>query len=114
MAALRRFNDALLSLTADNWEAKLAPVFNELTFNLESFNPAFTSVLLKVQSSIGTSDYVRRDNALKHLIVPLAGEYGMHNGEAQCRAKGWEQGLGRRVWGPRVEGARRQGVRGWG
>ena len=39
--------------------------------------------LLQVQSTIGRSDYVRRDNALKGLIQPLAGEYGMHNGEAQ-------------------------------
>ena len=37
----------------------------------------------QVQSTIGQSDYVRRDMALKHLIQPLAGEYGMHNGEQQ-------------------------------
>lgn len=55
----------------------------ELAYNLESFNPAFTAVLLKVQSSIGHSDYVARDMALKNLIQPLAGEYGMHNGQAQ-------------------------------
>ena len=90
-------------------EAKLRPVMNELAYNLESFNPAFTAVLLKVgsdkilgalsaahcqsgvaivcpaqvQSSIGFTDYVRRDMALKNLIQPLAGEYGMHNGEQQ-------------------------------
>lgn len=29
-------------------EAKLRPVMNELAYNLESFNPAFTAVLLKV------------------------------------------------------------------
>jgi hypothetical protein len=29
-------------------EAVLRPVFNELTYNLESFNPAFTSCLLMV------------------------------------------------------------------
>lgn len=29
-------------------EEVLGPVFNELTFNLESFNPAFTSCLLMV------------------------------------------------------------------
>ena len=55
----------------------------ELAHNLESFNPAFTAVLLKVQSTIGASDYVGRDAALKCLIQPLAGEYGMHNGQAQ-------------------------------
>ncbi len=38
---------------------------------------------LQVQSSIGHSDYVRRDQALKGLIQPLAGEYGMHNGQPQ-------------------------------
>lgn len=58
-------------------------VMHELAYNLESFNPAFTAVLLRVQSTIGVSDYVRRDTALKHLIQPLAGEYGMHNSEAQ-------------------------------
>ena len=55
----------------------------ELAYNLESFNPAFTAVLLKVQSTIGHSDYVARDLALKNLIQPLAGEYGMHNGQEQ-------------------------------
>lgn len=34
---------------------------HELAYNLESFNPAFTAVLLKVQSTIGLTDYVRRD-----------------------------------------------------
>ena len=58
-------------------------VMGELAYNLESFNPAFTAVLLKVQSTIGHSDYVARDMALKNLIQPLAGEYGMHNGQAQ-------------------------------
>ena len=29
-------------------ESKLRPVMNELAYNLESFNPAFTAVLLKV------------------------------------------------------------------
>ncbi len=43
----------------------------ELAYNLESFNPAFTAVLLKVQSTIGHSDYVARDLALKNLIQPL-------------------------------------------
>eukprot|EP00951_Prasinocladus_malaysianus_P005584 scaffold39462_cov31-Prasinocladus_malaysianus.AAC.1 len=37
----------------------------------------------QVQCGIGASDYVRRDYALKNLIQPLAGEYGMHNGEDQ-------------------------------
>jgi hypothetical protein len=58
---------------------------HELAYNLESFNPAFTAVLLAVQRTIGLSDYVRRDTALKHLIQPLAGEYGMHNNEPQAR-----------------------------
>lgn len=56
---------------------------HELAYNLESFNPAFTAVLLKVQRTIGVSGYVARDVALKHLIQPLAGEYGMHNNEPQ-------------------------------
>lgn len=85
VAALRRFNGHLASLPETSWETKLAPVMNELAYNLESFNPAFTAVLLRVQSTIGKTDYVRRDNALKHLIQPLAGEYGMHNGEPQAR-----------------------------
>eukprot|EP00200_Dunaliella_tertiolecta_P001522 CAMPEP_0202350582 /NCGR_PEP_ID=MMETSP1126-20121109/7595_1 /ASSEMBLY_ACC=CAM_ASM_000457 /TAXON_ID=3047 /ORGANISM="Dunaliella tertiolecta, Strain CCMP1320" /LENGTH=335 /DNA_ID=CAMNT_0048942579 /DNA_START=38 /DNA_END=1045 /DNA_ORIENTATION=+ len=83
MAALRRFNDNLRKVPADRWEEVLRPVFNELTFNLESFNPAFTSCLLMVQRTIGASDYVRRDMALKNLIQPLAGEYGMHNNQPQ-------------------------------
>ena len=62
---------------------RVRPVMNELAYNLESFNPAFTAVLLKVQQTIGVSDYVHRDVALKNLIQPLAGEYGMHNDEAQ-------------------------------
>jgi len=84
IAALRRFNDNLRALSPADWEAKLRPVMDELAYNLESFNPAFTAVLLKVQSTIGMTDYRRRDLALKHLIQPLAGEYGMHNGEAQA------------------------------
>ncbi|GAB4824090.1 hypothetical protein N2152v2_011136 [Parachlorella kessleri] len=84
IAALRRFNDNLANLTAENWESKLRPVMHELAFNLESFNPAFTAVLLKVQMTIGMTDYVRRDIALKNLIQPLAGEYGMHNNEPQA------------------------------
>uniref|UniRef100_A0A7S0WIL9 Uncharacterized protein n=1 Tax=Chlamydomonas leiostraca TaxID=1034604 RepID=A0A7S0WIL9_9CHLO len=85
VAALRRFNDALRALPADRWAAVLRPVFNELCFNLESFNPAFTSCLLMVQRTIGVSDYVRRDMALKNLIQPLAGEYGMHNNQPQLK-----------------------------
>lgn len=85
IAALRRFNDNLRNIPADRWEAVLTPVFVELCFNLESFNPAFTSCLLMVQRTIGTSDYVRRDLALKNLIQPLAGEYGMHNGSQQLK-----------------------------
>ncbi|KAK9823224.1 hypothetical protein WJX72_001167 [[Myrmecia] bisecta] len=85
LPALRRFSTNLESLPADQWEAKLRPVMHELAYNLESFNPAFTAVLLKVQSSIGFSDYVQRDMALKNLIQPLAGEYGMHNGQEQAK-----------------------------
>lgn len=85
IAALRRFNDNLANLDASTWESKLRPVMSELAFNLESFNPAFTAVLLRVQSTIGYTDYVRRDMALKKLIQPLAGEYGMHNGELQAK-----------------------------
>jgi len=55
-------------------ESALRPVFNELCFNLESFNPAFAACVLSVQKTIGVSDYVRRDMALKNLIQPLAGE----------------------------------------
>ncbi|EFN57629.1 expressed protein [Chlorella variabilis] len=84
IAALRRFNDLLANLPAGSWEAALRPVMCELAYNLESFNPAFTAVLLRVQQTIGVSDYVRRDTALKSLIQPLAGEYGMHNNEAQA------------------------------
>lgn len=83
--ALVRFNAALRALPADSWRQRLTPVLAELCFNLESFNPAFASVILRVQSSLGSSDYLRRDAALKRLIVPLAGEYGMHNGEAQSK-----------------------------
>lgn len=83
--ALRRFNDNLRNLPADKWEQLLRPVFNELCYNLESFNPAFTACLLQVQKTIGVSDYVRRDMALKNLIQPLAGEYGMHNDQPQLK-----------------------------
>ncbi|WIA11408.1 hypothetical protein OEZ85_011525 [Tetradesmus obliquus] len=83
--ALRRFNKALRAVPADKWEAVLRPVFNELCFNLESFNPAFAACLLQVQRTIGVSDYVRRDMALKNLIQPLAGEYGMHNNQPQLK-----------------------------
>ncbi len=36
-----------------------------------------------MQRTLGRSDYVRRDMALKNLIQPLAGEYGMHNNQPQ-------------------------------
>lgn len=54
--------------------------WNELCFNLESFNPIFTAVMLKVQCTIGLSDYEARDEALQQLIVPLGGEYGLSAG----------------------------------
>lgn len=43
---------------------------------------------MQVQQSIGESDYFRRDEALKNLIQPLAGEYGMHNGQEQGKILG--------------------------
>ena len=79
-------------------EAALRPVMCELAYNLESFNPAFTAVLLRVQQTIGVSDYVRRDTALKSLIQPLAGEYGMHNNEAQGERGGAAGGRGGGPW----------------
>jgi hypothetical protein len=75
--ALRRFHSLLETLPADAVAQRLAPVWAELCYNLESFNPVFTAVMLKVQCTIGQSDYVRRDEALQCLIVPLAGEYGL-------------------------------------
>jgi len=75
--ALRRFHSLLENLPASEVHARLRPVWAELCYNLESFNPVFTAVLLKVQCTLGASDYVRRDAALQNLIVPLAGEYGL-------------------------------------
>ncbi|KAK3271385.1 hypothetical protein CYMTET_20262 [Cymbomonas tetramitiformis] len=80
--ALRRFNDILANLSEEKWNDRMWMVWNELAHNLESFNPIFTAVMLKVQCTIGHSDYVRRDECLRNLIQPLAGEYGMHNDEA--------------------------------
>ncbi len=51
-----------------------------------------SAVSPQVQRTIGVSDYVRRDLALKNLIQPLAGEYGMHNGQPQ---REWRWGAGR-------------------
>lgn len=79
--ALRRFNDALESLSPEAFETRMEAVWNELSYNLESFNPVFTACMLKVQCTLGSSDYVRRDECLRNLIQPLAGEYGMHNDE---------------------------------
>ena len=85
--------------------SRLRPVMHELAYNLESFNPAFTAVLLRVQQTIGHSDYVRRDAALKGLIQPLAGEYGMHNNEPQGEeAGGGGRGRGGSQW--RTRGVR--------
>ena len=81
MPALRRFSDALEALPADSWEARLRPCFAEMALNLESFNPVFTACLLQVQLTAGQSDYERRDACLQRLIQPLAGEYGLHEGE---------------------------------
>ena len=79
--ALRRFNDNLAKLDPSTWRATLRPVFNELAHDLETFNPAFTATVLKVQMTIGESDYERRDAALQNLIQPLAGEYGLTIGQ---------------------------------
>merc|ERR1712003_198848 len=77
--ALRRFNDALEGLSKNpSWERALEPVWAEMAFNLESFNPVFTACMLKVQCTLGSSDYVARDACLQRLIQPLAGEYGLH------------------------------------
>ncbi len=82
IAALRRFNDALDHLSQqEDWEALMEPVWAEMAFNLESFNPIFTACLLKVQCTIGSSDYAARDACLQGLIQPLAGEYGLHEGD---------------------------------
>ena len=77
LPALRRFHTNIEKLSAAELSAKMAPVWAELCYNLESFNPVFAAVLLKVQCTIGQSDYERRDAALQCLIVPLAGEYGL-------------------------------------
>jgi hypothetical protein len=45
---------------------------------------------VQVQRTIGVSDYVRRDMALKNLIQPLAGEYGMHNNQPQLKTHRWD------------------------
>jgi hypothetical protein len=42
---------------------------------------------------MGSSDYVRRDLALKNLIQPLAGEYGMHNNQPQRECMSMRVGL---------------------
>lgn len=42
-------------------EAVLRPVFNELCFNLESFNPAFTHCLLMVRKGRGNGGVQRRE-----------------------------------------------------
>jgi len=79
--ALRRFNDMLENITEDVWEVRMWRVWNEFAHNLETFNPVFTACMLKVQCTIGQSDYVRRDECLRNMIQPVAGEYGMHNDE---------------------------------
>lgn len=59
-----------------------------LAHNLESFNPAFAACVLQVQLSIGASDYEKRDAALKLLIRPLAGEYGMRSDDTSSAKQG--------------------------
>lgn len=81
MPWLRRFNEALDNLPEDEGtcHALMRPVWNELAYNLESFNPIFTACMLKVQCTMGHSNYEQRDEALKNMIQPLAGEYGLHH-----------------------------------
>jgi hypothetical protein len=50
-----------------------------------SFGLSLLIRILQVQRTIGVSNYVRRDMALKNLIQPLAGEYGMHNNQPQLK-----------------------------
>ena len=59
-----------------------------LAHNLESFNPAFAACVLQVQLSIGATDYEKRDAALKLLIRPLAGEYGMRSDDVSSARLG--------------------------
>lgn len=59
-----------------------------LAHNLESFNPAFAACVLQVQLSIGATDYEKRDAALKLLIRPLAGEYGMRSDDVFSARQG--------------------------
>mgnify|MGYP001807138772 CR=1 FL=1 len=67
---------------------------------LHPHTPTHTHTHLQVQRTIGVSDYVRRDLALKNLIQPLAGEYGMHNGQPQREScEGWGERVGWRGWG---------------
>ena len=88
--ALRRFNDNLRALSKDKeqWHPKLQRAMHLLAHNLESFNPAFAACVLQVQLSIGATDYEKRDAALKLLIRPLAGEYGMRSDETSSAKQG--------------------------
>lgn len=92
LSALRRFNDNIRALSKsenkDEWHGKLQRVMHLLAHNLESFNPAFAACVLQVQLSIGATDYERRDAALKLLIRPLAGEYGMRSDETSSAKQG--------------------------
>ncbi len=58
-------------------EAVLRPLFNELSFNLESFNPAFTSCLLMVRGTHHTLNPPGRParaarNACAHAVVVVS------------------------------------------
>ena len=89
LQALRRFNDNLRALSSDaEWHSKLKKVMHLLAHNLESFNPAFSACVLQVQLSIGATDYEKRDAALKLLIRPLAGEYGMRSDDVSSARQG--------------------------
>lgn len=110
--ALRRFNDLLEGLSAEQLDTQMWRVWNEMAYNLESFNPVFTACLLKVQCTLGATDYVRRDECLRSLIQPLAGEYGMHNGEpmGKTHRKLFSE-FYTSVTGESLEGLLSQGVR---
>lgn len=51
-------------------EERLRPVMNELAYNLESFNPAFTAVLLKVlcHCSLNNVEYFKLQLHLKCIL----------------------------------------------
>jgi len=81
--AAKRFFDAVAALPRDALRADgaMRRVWSELARQLESFNPIFTATILKLQSTLGMTNYNARDDALQMLIQPLAGEYGLSAGK---------------------------------